>query len=359
MTPEFTSPNTNSPAPASTQVEAGPCEKLAEENAVSITDGEQPTSKKAKVKSPPTNKTSNDESAFLIDIDLINTEGAHLRLDADTSDLEASIPVVGLQQALVINPKRRLVSGGRRYTALKKLGYTKVPVRMLDFKDGECMEMASLVENLDRLEYSGVERDDKILRLKGLYESIYPRTKAGHAGALASNIAQGKEVASAESATVSFADYMAKMSDCSSRKIRQAVKRATEQTPDVREARDNKGLLDSQTDELIKLPPEKQDDVLPKVIGASLAETEALVAKALEKPVEPEDEKVQAEEIVPQGNPLLTDAAIKRLHDKIVKCDELVRKYKTLGGDLKGKKPNVIDPMVELSDILSQIVSNA
>jgi ParB family chromosome partitioning protein len=81
--------------------------------------------------------------------------------DADEmSGLCESLKVHGMLQPLVVRPqgeKFQLVAGERRLRAAQALGFTEVPVRVVDFNDQEVLE-AALVENIQRTDLNPIEK---------------------------------------------------------------------------------------------------------------------------------------------------------------------------------------------------------
>jgi len=63
--------------------------------------------------------------------------------------LAKSIEQVGLIHPLSINKDNELLAGGRRYSAIKKLGWDKVEVTVVDNSELE-QELISIDENLVR-----------------------------------------------------------------------------------------------------------------------------------------------------------------------------------------------------------------
>lgn len=73
------------------------------------------------------------------------------RLDlGDIDELAASIAAVGLLQPLLVNQNKRLVDGGRRLTAVKKLGWTEVPVFIKEVMTERQLTVYELLANIMR-----------------------------------------------------------------------------------------------------------------------------------------------------------------------------------------------------------------
>lgn len=64
--------------------------------------------------------------------------GKRLRHDiGNISSLCSSINSIGLLHPIIVTSDYYLVAGQRRLSAAKKLGWTSIPVRVLNFKHGE------------------------------------------------------------------------------------------------------------------------------------------------------------------------------------------------------------------------------
>ncbi len=101
-----------------------------------------------------------DEILELLDIRLLHTPANALREElGEIEPLKASIRQHGLLQPLVVRPLGdgfEIVAGCRRFTALKSLGWKKIPCIVADLGDEEAF-VASLTENLQRETLDPVE----------------------------------------------------------------------------------------------------------------------------------------------------------------------------------------------------------
>ncbi len=80
--------------------------------------------------------------------------------DADLAELAASLGEHGLVQPIVVRAKGdrfQLIAGQRRLAAAKRLGWEKVPVRVLEVDDRQMSEIA-IVENLQRRDLDALEK---------------------------------------------------------------------------------------------------------------------------------------------------------------------------------------------------------
>jgi len=80
--------------------------------------------------------------------------------DADLAELAASLGEHGLVQPIVVRgsgSRYQLIAGQRRLAAARRLGWTKVPVRVLEVDDRQMSEIA-IVENLQRRDLDALEK---------------------------------------------------------------------------------------------------------------------------------------------------------------------------------------------------------
>ena len=88
--------------------------------------------------------------------------------EPELAELEASIKASGLLQPIVVralgNDKWELVAGERRLRAVRRLGWTEIPVVVRDFDDRAMLTLA-LVENLQRADLNPLEEAEGFKRL--------------------------------------------------------------------------------------------------------------------------------------------------------------------------------------------------
>ncbi|NFL34453.1 ParB/RepB/Spo0J family partition protein [Clostridium botulinum] len=91
----------------------------------------------------------------------------------EIEELAASIKENGLMHNLVVrdicNGTYEIISGERRYTALKKLGYEKVPCQIRDINDLDA-ELMLIHANLEQRELTPTEKMEGIKRLENIYK---------------------------------------------------------------------------------------------------------------------------------------------------------------------------------------------
>ncbi|NFL87373.1 ParB/RepB/Spo0J family partition protein [Clostridium botulinum] len=91
----------------------------------------------------------------------------------EIEELAESIKENGLMHNLVVrdigNGKYEIISGERRYTALGKLGYEKVPCQIRDINDLDA-ELMLIHANLEQRELTPTEKMEGIKRLENIYK---------------------------------------------------------------------------------------------------------------------------------------------------------------------------------------------
>lgn len=100
----------------------------------------------------------------------------------DLSDLEASIKAHGLLQPITVRPvgkKFQVVAGGRRFNALKNLGFKSIKCEVRPLKDKEAFEIAT-TENVSRKNMSEV--DECLAVAKMVEDGTDIHTVASHFG---------------------------------------------------------------------------------------------------------------------------------------------------------------------------------
>lgn len=108
------------------------------------------------------------------------TEGDRVRTDlGNIRELADSIASVGLLHPIVITPKRRLVAGGRRLSAVRSLGWSEVPVRVVDITTAEKALRAEADENTCRKELTSYEASDMRRRQAEVLAPVAAENKGG------------------------------------------------------------------------------------------------------------------------------------------------------------------------------------
>lgn len=98
----------------------------------------------------------------------------YLRVGARVDDLLESIQRVGLICPLSINEDKELLAGGRRYAAIRRLGWTEVPVHVIqierEFEDLIWMDENIVDQYKGDLYERAVQRRAELLRMRGASE---------------------------------------------------------------------------------------------------------------------------------------------------------------------------------------------
>ena len=224
-------------------------------------------------------------------LDELKADNPYLRLETDVADLERSIETVGLLHPLVVDKEHRLLSGGRRYCALQKLGWEKVPVVIAEADEVHC-ELISLDENLKRKPLQAMELEGCLRRAQELYDKLNPQKpafdpleeeaprKAADEGA---NSGDEQEEPQQEEGFVAEA---AKSTGLSEGVIKKALKRNILASEKVKEARQEGRLSSAAANEIVKLDKREQDVILPHIGKRPTKDIRKLVKEIKTKGVE-------------------------------------------------------------------------
>jgi len=214
----------------------------------------------------------------MIELDKITIENEYLRTKTDIDALMKSIETVGLIAPLVVNKDYKLLAGGRRYSALKELGRTKVPVTVIDKKDELTQELISIDENLVRKALSKLELEKSMARGKVIYEKLNPTAPKIEVAPLELTPSEKKLAKEEEQRDVSsFAAVTAMKTGLSKGAIKKAIQRDVLSSNKVKEARGEGIISASQTNELVKLKNEEQDEILPYIAHRSAKDVKNIV----------------------------------------------------------------------------------
>ena len=113
-----------------------------------------------------------------ISIDLIKVdENNRMRATGDITPIKNSIESLGiLINPITIDTDNNLIAGYHRYLACKELGKKEIPVNIVDKNVNK--ELIEIDENLIRNDLSTLETAQQLLKRKGIYEAMYPESKA-------------------------------------------------------------------------------------------------------------------------------------------------------------------------------------
>lgn len=212
----------------------------------------------------------------MMKLDQLKVKSSYLRTDTDIEKLKKSIETVGLIQPLVINGNNELIAGGRRYSALTALGIEEAPVVKVHKSNSE-QELMSIDENLVRLDLNKVEFEKCLARGKEIYEELNPLATKFEEEDLDNNKEDNEIKADLPNDKRSFIDMTAEKTGLSKKVIKSAIDRDTRSSERVKEARKHGELNASQTNELIKLAPEEQEQIVDLVKSKSAKEIRDMV----------------------------------------------------------------------------------
>lgn len=249
----------------------------------------------------------------MISLDRIQVANPYLRLDTDIEKLAQSIKTVGLIHPLVVNQNDELIAGGRRFSALKHLGVTEVPVHRID-KDPREQELIAIDENLVRLDLTKVEMEHALRRAKDLYEELHPEAPKVDLDA------DDKELETTEETEgpKSFIEVAAEKTGLSAKVIKAAIARDERSSQVVKQARKEGMVSASQVGEIIKLSEEDQNQILPHVHGKTVKEVRDIVKEARKSGLKVALQEAMQRQAVPREVKLLKDQ-VKKTNKLLVK----------------------------------------
>lgn len=208
----------------------------------------------------------------------------YLRLGTDVSELEKSIQTLGLIAPLVISKDNVILAGARRFQALSNLGHTEAPVLVVDRGELE-NELVSIDENLVRKDLSKIEIEAHLRRAREIYQELNPIIENDSEDISLKNHESGegdeedkveKEILPAQE----FLEMVSQKTGLSPRQIHQAIERDEKASVSVKEARKKGKLSLSQTNEIVKLPKEAQDQALEYIIDLPVKDIKKFVKEA-------------------------------------------------------------------------------
>ena len=214
-----------------------------------------------------------------ISISDIKLSSKYLRLETDVESLKRSIEKVGLINPLTINKENELLAGARRFKAIETLGWSEVPVHVVDRKSLE-QELISIDENLVRKPLAGLEFEKCLNRGREIYEELNPLAnkidvKQTDEGLSSEEKKKLKEEEEADQD--SFAAVTAEKTGLSKSVIKSAIKRDALASDNVKNARSLGTLNATKTNEIIKLDKNEQDEILPLIADKTVKEAKKII----------------------------------------------------------------------------------
>ncbi|WP_372654278.1 ParB/RepB/Spo0J family partition protein [Halobacteriovorax sp.] len=290
----------------------------------------------------------------LMPINDIIVNNKYLRTNTNVDNLIESIENIGLISPLIINLENKLIAGGRRYSALKKMGREEVAVIKVDEGDLK-EELISIDENLVRKNLTDLEFENCLNRGKEIYEKLNPSLKEeitikdlarpSKKKAVEEDLNEELSAAVEQAEIRTFVKDTADKTGLSERAIKAAILRDRDSSNSVKNARLNGELGATQANELIKLPQEVQEEILPFI-----REKAANVVKDLVKEVQNVGAKEAIEKVLAK-DPLITD--FKAIKNTTKRLNRTLIKVITENRSVEGKERE--DAMKELISLKSSI----
>jgi len=209
---------------------------------------------------------------MLLKIDSIKVNDRLREVNEDkVTEIAASIKEIGLLNPITISENNELIAGNHRLQAFKMLGFKEIPVNVVSLS-GLKQELAEIDENLIRHDLHVVDRGDHFKRRKEIYELLYPTTKAG-SSEMMKEIRRGADSAVREP---SFVEDTSKKTGVSSRVIHEEIQISRNLSPEIKKQVKEADLSKTDILKVARMQPEKQRQVMDRVIEHKEAPKEAL-----------------------------------------------------------------------------------
>lgn len=200
----------------------------------------------------------------------------------EIEELADSIKENGLMHNLVVrkieNGTYEIISGERRYTALKKLGYEKVPCQIREINDLDA-ELMLIHANLDQRELTPTEKMEGIKRLENIYKK---KRKSGEK-------LEGKT-----------RDLIGKDLGLSGVQIGRYKKVDKDLIPELKERLDNEDITLTQAHTLSSLTEEEQKIIHDEIKDLNTKDHKLevdILVQGIKQPVEREEDKELLQEM--------------------------------------------------------------
>ena len=246
----------------------------------------------------------------------IKLNNEYLRTNTDIDSLKKSIEKVGLINPVTINKNSELLAGARRFQAITELGWTEVAVHEVD-RDTLEQELISIDENLVRTPLTKLEFEKSLNRGRSIYEELNPdanKVDLSNKDLNTENKQKEKEMEKLD--TNSFAAITADKTGLSKSVIKGAIKRDALASDAVKQARGLGELNASQTNEIIKLDKEIQEDVLPLIADKTVKEAKRIIDAAKKGGVDAALEETESLIPLPKEYTLMK-SPLKRLNKNL------------------------------------------
>ncbi len=142
--------------------------------------------------------------------------GWNIRRDIDPNkvdEISKSMSIVGLLKPILLNAKYEIIAGERRYHAAKKLAWSKIAARIVNFENPNHEKLAHLDENLEHKTLAAGDHAQAISQRKAVWESLFPETKQGVAGGLGKARKLNEDPASGKLSSATQAEAKPKASE--------------------------------------------------------------------------------------------------------------------------------------------------
>ncbi len=209
-----------------------------------------------------------EEIAEVLISEITGFEYGYAKLSDFDPILVHSIEENGVQKPIGLKKKDKgFVSGRKRLTICKLLGRETIPARLLDSANPLRLELYAIDDNLVEPKLTVWQEAKLLARRKAVFEQLYPNTRKGKAGGLASAKAKMGEASASEQ--LSFAKTVAKMKGQNKRTVETLVQIANKIGPEPEALFLSTKFEDSKKDllELSKLKPEIQVKVMQRLMG--------------------------------------------------------------------------------------------
>lgn len=246
----------------------------------------------------------------------IKRNSQYLRVNTDVETLKKSIEKVGLINPLTVNSDNELLAGARRYQALSELSWTEVSVHIVEGDSLE-QELISIDENLVRTPLSKLEFEKCLNRGRDIYEQLHPSAiKIDLSSEELSPENKQKQKEKDKLDTDSFAAITADKTGLSKSVIKSAIKRDELASDAVKTARGSGELNATQTNAIITLDKDIQEDVLPLIADKTVKEARKIIRAAKKGGVEAATE--ESKSIVPLPKEyILIKSPLKRMNKNL------------------------------------------
>jgi len=212
----------------------------------------------------------------------IKRNNEYLRLETDVETLKKSIEKIGLINPITVNKDNELLAGARRFQAMTELGWTESTAQIID-RDALEQELISIDENLVRTPLNNLELEKCLNRGREIYEQINPEVfKVDISNEELSIESKHKQKEREKLDTNSFAAVTSEKTGLSKAVIKSAIKRDELASDAVKKARGLGEINATQTNEIIRLDKDVQEEILPLIADKTVKDAKKIINAAKE-----------------------------------------------------------------------------